>query len=275
MRIKNEYRETVCWRVFKGDDTIYTVGLAQGRVEPDKSGDWRDDSFDDIKVEIKTGDIVFSKDVLARAGRRFKMVDDLVVSKAGTLDVAQVQFLADRGPQQIKRSDVQFIDTRNFDGPVERTLTSRVSTAFTNTEISESSSSHEQTWTVGGKFGGGIGKKDIGSVNADVSLQFQDKVVNALRTSHQTVVNHVWDKTVVDKMTFAAGKLYVIEYAWTLTLDRGSATYFGEKTSFSVVRSAEPTRLTPAGYDSPEKLPDEYRQEWSESRSGKTKVQAG
>ena len=65
MRIQNNYGEKVYWRAFKGDDTVYVVGLHQGEIDAGKSDSWRNDSFANIKVEVKTGDIVFSKAVLA------------------------------------------------------------------------------------------------------------------------------------------------------------------------------------------------------------------
>jgi Asp/Glu/hydantoin racemase len=190
------------------------------------------------------------------------MTDDLVFTKDRNLQVAEPKLVTERGQEAVKRSDIQFIDLRGFDGTVERTVTSRVSTTFSSTAISELSSSHEQTWTVGGKIGGHIGEKNKPGANAEISAQFQDKVVNALRNSYQSTVTSVWEKSVSDKLLFKAGKLYVLETVWSLTLDKGTATYLGERSTYTVVRSADAELLKPSGYDSEEKLPEEYRNKW-------------
>ncbi|MGI8771582.1 MAG: hypothetical protein ACR2JE_09095 [Acidobacteriaceae bacterium] len=249
------------------------MGLAQGVVDPGKSDGWREDSFQDIKVEAKLGDIIFSSKVLASAGRKFKMTDDLVVTSSGALDLAQVKFLDGEGQEQVRRSDLQFVDGRRFNGPVKRTITSSFSTAFTSKKGIESSSSHEQSWTAGGKFGGNLGKKDAGGASAELSLQFQDKVVNSLRSSHEATINTAWNQSISDVMEFKEGKFYSIEIAWLLTLDRGNAAYFGERSSFSVVQAAEMELLKLEAYNSPEEMPADYLKKWNElPASGKAKA---
>jgi hypothetical protein len=65
--------------------------------------------------------------------------------------------------------------------------------ALPNTESFDRSTQHEQTWTVGGKAGGIVGKKDAANAGAELSAQFQDKVVNSLKdTSTQTVTTIKW-----------------------------------------------------------------------------------
>ena len=264
MRLTNNYKEKIYWRAFKADDTAYITGLKQGIVDPGKTDSWRDDSFPRIKVEAKLGDIVFSSAVLAAAGPHFDMSDDLVVNADGQLAVATVRLLTDRGQTTEKRSDIQFIDLRAFSAPVERTVSSRFETAFASTESFGRTSTHEQTWTAGGKIGGLIGKKDEGNVNAELSVQFQDKVVDALAKTSTQAVTTVWGQTWSDKLQLAGGKVYVIEVVWTLTLDVGTATYFGERAKFSVVRSATPSLLKPSEYASPEALPAQYKKKWAE-----------
>jgi hypothetical protein len=259
MRITNESNKKVFWRIFKADDTAYVVGLYESDLDSNKTGSWRDDSFPDIKVEVKTDGIF--KEILARAGTKFKMTDDLVFTKDGNLQLAEPKLVTDQGQETVKRSDIQFIDLRGFNGTQERTVTSRVSSTFSSTAISESSSSHEQTWTAGGKIAGRIGEKNKPGGSAEISAQFQDKVVNALRNSYQSTVTSVWEKSVSDKLSFTAGKLYVMETIWSLTLDKGTANYFGERTTYTVVRSADAQLLKPSAYDSEEKLPKEYRDE--------------
>lgn len=264
MLIKNDYNEKVFWRAFKSSDTSYVFGLKQGSIDPGGTDSWIDDSFPKIKVEVKTGDIVFSKAVLAFAGPIFNMRDELNVDQAGKLVLATVNLTLDQGQKSEKRSHLQFVDLRNFNADVERTMTSRVSQAFSNKESFEHSSGHEQTWTVGGKVGGTIGKKDEASVSSELSMGFSDKVTDALKASSETVVNSVWEQSWSDKLKFSPGKLYAIEVVWTITLDCGTATYLGQKTSYSVVRSAVPNLLKPSGYDSPEKLPAAYQESWKQ-----------
>jgi len=267
MRIKNEYNETVYWRAFKKDDTAYLLGLKQGSVNPGKIDTWRDDSFPEIKVEAKTGDIVFYKKWLASAGQLFKMSDDLVITSNGELTLAQVKLvISDQGSISEKRSDIQFVDLRNFNTEVERTITSRVSQTFSNTESFERATGHEQTWSVGGKIGGTLGKKDEAGGNAEVSAGYTDKVTDALKTSSQTVVTSVWEQSWSDKLRLSPGKIHVLEVVWTLTLSRGTATYLGERASYTVVRSATPNLLRPSAFDSLEKLPAEYRARWQQAQ---------
>ncbi|HLK67927.1 MAG TPA: hypothetical protein VKU19_31055 [Bryobacteraceae bacterium] len=85
MRITNQYKEKVFWRAFKGDDTAYVVGLKEGSIDPGKTDNWVDDSFPEIKLEAKTGQNLFATKVLAPAGRRFKMTDDLMVTASGEI----------------------------------------------------------------------------------------------------------------------------------------------------------------------------------------------
>jgi len=262
VQISNEHNQEVFWRIFKADDTAYVVGLYESTLQPNKTGSWRDDSFPDIKVEVKSNGIF--GEVLARAGAKFKMTDDLIFTKDRGLQVAEPKLFTDRGHETVKRSDIEFIDLRSFDGTVERTVISRVSTTFSSTAMSEWSSSHEQTWTVGGKIGGHIGEKNKPGANAEISAQFQDKVVNALRNSYQSTVTSVWEKSVSDKLNFKAGKLYVLETVWSLTLDKGTATYLGDRTTYSVVRSADAELLKPSAYDSEQGLPEEYRRKWQQ-----------
>ncbi len=273
MRIRNEYHDTVHWRAFKGDDTAYITGLYQGVVSPGNSQTWRDDSYDTIKVEVKLGDIVFSSKVLAHAGRKFKMTDDLIVSSTGALDVAQVKYFQLQQPQHINGSDIQFYDARGNDRDWTRTITSSAEMAFTDTRLTETMSSHEQTWTVGGKFGGVLGKEDSSHASAEISAQFEDKVISSLRTSNEKTLSLTWEKSVSDTLTFSPGKLYAIETVWTLTLDRGTASYFGETTSFSVVRSAEPGIVRPLAFNGPEELPTLYQKEWQRRHATNTRAQ--
>lgn len=87
MRITNQYPEKIYWRAFKGEDTSYVIGLREGNIDPSKTGTWVDDSFPEIKVEVKSGNPPFSTKVLAPAGRRFPMTADLMVTETGDLVV--------------------------------------------------------------------------------------------------------------------------------------------------------------------------------------------
>src|SRR5580698_279284 len=116
MRIRNEYDEKIYWRTFKPDETTYMVGLKQGSVERGRTDEWRDDSWRTIKVEAKLGDIVFSTKVLVSAGRIFNMTDDLILTKEGRLEVAQVKLSLSGVFDHPTRTDIRFVDRRGHTG---------------------------------------------------------------------------------------------------------------------------------------------------------------
>jgi hypothetical protein len=261
MRIKNDFKETIYWRAFKGDDTVYIVGLNQGSIAPKGTGEWRDDSFPNIKVEVKTGDIVFSKQVLAPAGRRFGMGDDLVVDSKGKLDTAKVA-RREITPVIVQRTDLQFFDARNFNEATTREITFSIENAFSASEGFQQSHEHSQTWTAGGKVGGEIGKKNKGSARAEVSVRFEDKVVDALASAYTKQVTTVWKQSVSDTFTFRPGKIYAIEVTWRVQLHEGDVSYFGEKTSYSVVSSAHGTLTTPSAFESVAEMPEKLREQF-------------
>ena len=82
------------------------------------------------------------------------MRDDLIVSSSGELSPAKVDLQATDKQRQEQRSDIQFVDIRNFTTTVERTVTSKVQQVFSQTQGFARTDGHEQVWTVGGKFGG-------------------------------------------------------------------------------------------------------------------------
>ena len=259
MRLRNNFNEKIYWRAFKGDDTAYMFGLHQGAVDPGGTHEWRDDSFPQIKVEIKTGDIVFSKQVLAWAGQKFSMTDDLVVDDKGKLDVAKVNRTED-SPVSVQRTDLQFFDARNFNEATIREITFSIENAFSASEGFQQSHEHSQTWSAGGKVGGEIGKNNKGTGSAEISVQFQDKVVDTLQTTFEKQVTTIWKHSVSDTFTFQPGKIYAIELTWRVMLQEGIVSYFGEETSYSVVASAHGTLTTPSAFKSVEAMP-EYLQE--------------
>ncbi len=266
MKIKNKYSEKIYWRAFKGDDTVYTVGLAQGSADPGGEDSWRDDSFPSIKVEVKTGDIVFSKKVLARAGRTFNITDDLVVDKEGQLDVAKVE-LKQAALVSERRTDVQFFDARNFNETTTREITFSIENAFSASRGFQQGHEHSQTWTVGGNVGGELGIKDKKSggsaaVNAEVSVQFEDKVVESLQNSYSEQVSKVWKQSVSDKFTFQPGKIYAIEVTWDVEIQEGMVSYFDQQASYSVVSSAKGNLTTPSAYLSVAEMPDDLKKKF-------------
>lgn len=262
MRIKNNYGEKIYWRAFKGDDTAYVVGLHQDTTDPGKESSWRDDSFPDIKVEVKLGDIVFSSKVLASAGRRFQMTDDLVVSSNGALDVAKVE-LKKGALVSERRTDIQFFDARNFNEATTREITFAIENAFSASRGFQRSHGHEQTWTVGGKMGGELGEKDVAKVSSEISAQFQDKVVDSLQNSYSEQVSKVWKQSVSDKFTFQPNKIYAIEVTWDVQLEEGVVSYFDEQTSYSVVASAKGSLTTPSAYSSINEMPQHLQEQYN------------
>ena len=85
MRITNQYVEKIFWRTFKADDTVYMVGLREGSVDQGKTGTWVDESFPEIKVEIKAGNTPLAARMLVPPGKKYPMAADLVVTKEGQL----------------------------------------------------------------------------------------------------------------------------------------------------------------------------------------------
>lgn len=265
MHIKNNYSEKIYWRAFKGDDTVYTIGLAQGEIDKGKEGSWRDDSFPQIKVEIKTGDTVFSEKVLARAGQTFSITDDLTVDAKGTLSKAEVSMTGAR-MVSVKKSDYQFFDARHHDSATPRKIKFSIENAFSASEGFEQAHEHSQTWSVEGKVGGSISAKkgDVkGSGSAEVSVGFEDKVVDSLQNTYQQRVNSVWGQSVEDTITFQPGKLYAIEMVWAVDVQEGTVSYFGESTSFSVVSSVKGSLTTPTAFNSAEEMPDRLKEKFA------------
>lgn len=259
MRIRNQFSEKIYWRAFKGDDTAYVVGLNQGSIDPNQVGSWRDDSFSDIKIEVKTGDIVFSKEVLVRAGQKFSMKDDLILTSDRNLIVAAASFENAKDSPPVKIVDVQFVDTRGTNKPMNREVTSTLQNTYTATQALLDTHSHTQTWTAGGKVGGLIGKKDEGNVSGEVSVQFQDAVVDSLQKSYTEQISSVWSKTVKDSFSFDSGFIYAIEVIWLVTQVEGSVSYFGQRTLYTVVKSANGSLTRPTAYKTVEEMPPDIK----------------
>jgi hypothetical protein len=257
MKIKNQSGNKIFWRVFKGDDTVYVIGLAEGTIDGGGTGSWRDDSFSEVKVEIKDGKSVFDKQ-LVRAGRKFNMTDDLVFD-GSNLDIAKINQEGPTTARSATLKDVQFVDTRSFNQKVTREITSALQNALTTTQGLQLSHEHSQTWTAGGKLGGTLGEKDVSQASAEVSAQFQDVVKDFLQKSYTQQVSSVWSKTVKDTFAFDPGFLYAVEVIWSVTLEEGFISYFGEKTSYSVVKTADGSLTRPTKFGSENDMPEDLR----------------
>ena len=262
MKIKNLSDQKIYWRAFKGDDTVYVVGLAQGDIDKGQTGSWRDDSFSEIKIEIKYGDIVFSSGWPVRAGRKFNMTDDLVFD-GSNLDVAKITPEGPTNARSVMLKDVQFVDTRGFNQKVTREITSALQNTLTTSQGLQLSHEHSQTWTAGGKIGGTLGQKNVKSASGEVSVQFQDAVKDYLGKTYSQQVSSVWSKTVKDTFTFDPGFLYAIEVIWSVTLEEGFISYFGEKSSYSVVKSADGNLTRPTKFGSENEMSDDLKKRYS------------
>ena len=206
MRIRNHYNEAVFWRAFNFNDTIYHIGLKQGKVEKGQTDKWIDDSFPKIKVEAKTGDIVFSKKVLSWAGKIFNMSDDILITKDGNLEVAKVGFTP-KSPEIIRETELLFVDLRKFDTQVERTLTSKMENVFSTSTKLEQSLKHQKGQKIGGKLGGAIGTKNALGANAEVSAEFSSTVSQAFIDSYAETVKHAWSTGWSDTVRLAPKKI--------------------------------------------------------------------
>jgi hypothetical protein len=262
VKITNNYSEKVYWRAFKDSDTSYVIGLHQGIIDAGGEDEWIDDSFPNVKVEAKLGDIVFSTKVLATPGQSFTMQDDLIVTSQGKLIKGVVSLQPTGGTETVTSSDILFVDTTGFDQPVTRELTSRASTAFTSSSAFENTTGHEQTWSVNGKFGGGV-KGDGGELSGEVSGGYEDKMINELKHSYGQAVEQQWEQSWTDTLTFPARKFNVLEVQWTVTFDKGTASYLARTAEYRVVRSITPSVLKPTSYDSAADLPPEYAAAWT------------
>lgn len=268
MRIKNNYSETVHWRAFKGDDTVYTIGLSQGKIEPNTIITWRDDSFPQIKVEVKTGDIVFSDKVLARAGQMFNMVDDLVVNADGTLTVATLEMMGQRNADPIKVTTISWIDARNFNSTQSREVVAKLSNAVSLSQGFEQSHEHSQTWSVDATVGGTIGGKSPEGIkasgNAEISAGFEDKVVDKLQNTYSKQVSSVWENSVKDSYTFEPGFIYGIEVSWIVAMEEGTISYFDERTSYTVVKSAKGSMTATHKFKSVAEMPANLKSDFEQ-----------
>ncbi len=263
MRIKNEYPEKIYWRAFKPSDMVHLVGLHQGSIERGQIGEWREDTIDEIKVEVKTGDIVFSKKWLFHAGQIFQMTDDLVLNQAGHLSVAEVD-LDWTEPEKTTFTDVTFIDMLSFNTVLERTVKFSLENSLFARQQMQQTREHEQTWTAGAKVGGTLKKKDVGSASAEISAQFQDKVTKRLTKEYEEQVKSVWSKSVEDKFTFQPGKLYVVAVDWTIEMKKGLARHFGEEADFTALSSASASHIRLRALDSEEQMDPDLRKQYEE-----------
>ena len=262
MKIKNLSGSKIFWRVFKGDDTVYMIGLADGNIDGGQTGSWRDDSFSEIKVEIKEGGKgVFAKE-LVRAGRKFNMTDDLVFD-GSNLDIAKISQEGPTNSRTAMLKDVQFVDTRGFNQKVTREITSALQNTLTTSQGLQLSHEHSQTWTAGGKLGGMLGQKDVKNVSGEVSVQFQDAVKDFLGKTYNQQVSSVWSRTVKDTLAFDPAALYAIEVLWSVTLEEGFISYFGEKTSYSVVKTADGSLTRPTRFGSENEMSEDLKKRYA------------
>jgi hypothetical protein len=190
------------------------------------------------------------------------MTDDLILTKDGRLEVAQVRLSLSGTFDHSTRTEIRFVDRRGHTGDFTQTVTSKLSATTTDSETNESISSHEQTWTAGGQLGGTLGKEDSSHASAQLSAQFEDKVLNSLRSSYETSLSQMWEKTTEVAISFEGGEIHAVKSVWALKSERGTAEYFGERTEFSVLRSADSSGIKTSAYESPEKMPPEYLQKW-------------
>lgn len=256
MRIRNDYDGKIFWRAFRQNDTIYGVGLRQGKIAKDKQGEWHDDSFPKIKIEIKKNGLTGK--FLTKPGKRYGMDDDLIVNAKGKLSVAALE-LSDVSGEEVTRHDFQFVDLRDFNKRMNREVSSSIQNVFSSTDGFQSVASDETTWSVGGKVGGKIKKGKKGEISAG----FESKVRNELTASHETTVTDIWTRSWTDKIEFDPRRIHALEIVWTIGMRLGRATYFGEQTTFSVVSSATPSVTAISSFRRPEEMPQPMLQEWT------------
>lgn len=252
MRILNKFNGQIFWRAFKGDDTAFMFGLAEGFINKDQIGGWREDSFPNIKIEIKAGDRF-----LTRAGQFFEMKDDLIVDGNGRLAKANVSITAVR-PVTKRVAIVDFHDNRRSTQAVPiteeilRQHTQTVVEAITNTQ------EHAQTWTVGGEIGG-----ELKGVEGSVSAEFQDEVKITLEKRYETSIETTWASKATASFQSLPGKITVYEKRWNIQVDEGSAEYMGERVAFTALAGATGQLTILSEFNSVAEMPAHLRSQLS------------
>jgi len=282
MRIKNMSNKPIIWRAFKGDDTSFAVDLTWGRIgKVDDNGahtsSWRDDSFAVIKVEIRWDHLL--QEVLIPPGQKFNITDDLVFDDK-TLEVAKVTQESAKKTRSVILKDTQFVDTRGFNKDMTREITSAVENSLTTSQDLKTSHEHAQGWTVKGQFGGNIGPSipaegQAGSGSGakfGLSVEFQDSVTDFLQKSYSEQVSSVWSRTVRDTMTFEPGSLYAVEVFWSVIVEEGAISYFGERSAFSVVKSADGNLTKPTRFKSEDEMSADLRATYNALKGTKTQA---
>ena len=280
MRLQNNYSTTIHWRTFDPKDTNYFSGLSQGSLAPGRSTNWRNPHDDQFQMEVKTGDIVFSTNVLesARTDRLRHNNKDYVVAKDG--EVIEVLTTKKRKTKQVNVSDIEFVNLLKAVNPFTREREYVIQKSDTVVNSVESMHEHAQTWRLDGSFSSKVGGT-IGPISAEsgptLSAGFEDKVTDKLTQTYKHEVTSAWSETVKEGFECPAGHITVIERVWTLTIEEGVIADLDEKAKYSVLRGAKGRVLSVQSYKSFREMPTRYRQAWSgpipaEGNSGGTVV---
>lgn len=261
MQVLNSYPKTVYWRVFKPDDTSYALGWKEGTIAPGKTLVYREDSFMEMKMEIRSG-TNYGAPILTRAGQKFEMSATLVVDKAGELGPAAVT-VADGLVTTQRREQVRFVDLLEADSEVTEEVSLKVENAFSSGQSMQRSHEDSKTWTVGGKVGGEIGKNDAKG-EAEISAQFQSKISDNLSKSYESQVTSAWAKSTSKKLTFSPKNIHVISTNWDLMVRNATAHYFGKDVPVTIVQDTGSSALKVASYSSLAAMPQDLRKRYQE-----------
>jgi len=236
VRIANRTGGTIFWRVFKSDDTVFAVGLMEGSIVKWQIGEWREDAFGKIKIEIKSGTSIFDK-TLVKPGKIYNMTDDLIFDGTSLrVAVATVTKKSESDSELV--TAYVFRDLRDMDSgdpaPTE-TLTFEVIKGNTSEVSSIKSNEITSTWSVGGTVGGTIGKKGAAG-NAEVSAEFTQSATDKLEESFSKNVTETWATKAEETRTFKPGYINMVAKVWVFKVEKGTVEYFNEKTAYTTIR---------------------------------------
>ena len=257
MQVLNNFPSTVFWRVFKPDDTSYLLGWTEGTIASGATLNWVEDQFTQMKMEIRNG-TSYTAPLLSPPGQKFEMDALLEVSADGQLQPPAVTFATGALTQQTSKQ-VDFVDLLQATTDIERKVTFDISQAFSSGSDIQRAHSDSTTWSVGGKVGGEVGKKDVKGT-AEVSASFSKTVSDSLQKQYSSQVTDAWSKSSSDTMSFPAGKISVVSTEWTLNVRNLTATFFGVQVPVTAVEGSSGSKMTFSSYGSVNEMPADLQQ---------------
>jgi hypothetical protein len=254
MKIKNNYKKEVLVYFYKPTDTAYLAAMAERHIPKGETGEYREDTFPQVKISIRDGITVFDAQIV-KPGQKYDMGGDYILTGDKKFIKASVAF----EKTELKTKNIktfQFVDARDFNSETSRKISNSFSSAYSQSKGITSEYSESEEFSISGEVGGWFGNRESrGGVNGKISAGFRSQVVRGLTETYEQSVTKTWSKTVSDEFNFKPGKFYMLEITWQVKIQEGTADYFGETTDYAVIHSAEGSLTKPAAFNSPEELP--------------------